>query len=338
MPSYIKLPSGSIRVLGQIKGKRYAKTFKTKVEAKEWWEHQETRANELSGIYTQGKTFEQALERYLAEIVPNRKGSRQEKNRILFFLENFPQFRKIELDDFTPRHATAFKNARLDSGINSSTLSKDVSLLKNVFNYCVREWFWCKENPFKNLSLPKRPLPRERLVSGSELVAMCQALGYVKDKAPETVSARVAIAMLFAVETGLRSGEICNLKWEDVWIDERTGRYYIHVTDSKTKSGIRDVPLSSRARDLVKQLQQVPNATEYVFNLTSAIRDALFRKARDKAGLGGFTFHDLRATAATRLSQKLDPRELAKVLGHRGLGQIMVYYREKIEIIAQKFD
>lgn len=62
--------------------------------------------------------------------------------------------------------------------------------------------------------------------------------------------------------------------------------------------------------------------------------DALFRKARDKCGIEGVTFHDSRANAATMLSRHLDILELARALGHSDLKKLMIYYRKSAEDIA----
>ena len=72
------------------------------------------------------------------------------------------------------------------------------------------------------------------------------------------------------------------------------------------------------------------------FTLTDASRDTLFRKARTKAGLTGFTFHDARALALTRLAKKVDVLTLARIAGHRNLKSLMVYYRESAEDIAKR--
>ena len=53
----------------------------------------------------------------------------------------------------------------------------------------------------------------------------------------------------------------------------------------------------------------------YVFGLKSPTLDALFRKYRTRAGLSGFTFHDTRHTAATRLAGRVDVLTLCKIFG-----------------------
>ena len=137
---------------------------------------------------------------------------------------------------------------------------------------------------------------------------MLRALGWQR-KPPETLQLQVGFAFLMSLHTAMRAGEVL--------------RYELRGTVAHlalTKNGDpRDVPLSARALRL--------HALCPEYTVTSASLDALFRKARNAAGLDGFTFHDSRATALTRLSQKVEAVTLARISGHKNLSQLLVYYR-----------
>lgn len=126
----------------------------------------------------------------------------------------------------------------------------------------------------------------------------------------------------------MRAGEIVELRPGQVF--ER------HVHLPRTKNGsARDVPLSTRAREILDSLPE----QDPVFGITSAQLDALFRKARDRACLVDLRFHDTRRTALTRLSKKLDALELARVSGHKDLRILLdTYYQPTIEDLAKKLD
>ena len=74
------------------------------------------------------------------------------------------------------------------------------------------------------------------------------------------------------------------------------------------------------------------------FELRESQVDSLFRKARNTAGLSGFTFHDTRHLACTRLARKLGPMELARMMGHKDLKMVMRYYNETAAEIAKRLD
>lgn len=73
-----------------------------------------------------------------------------------------------------------------------------------------------------------------------------------------------------------------------------------------------------------------------VFGVASATLDALYRRARDRAGLSGFTFHDARHTAATRMASQLHILDLCKVFGWKNTSQALTYYNPKAADIAAK--
>ena len=72
------------------------------------------------------------------------------------------------------------------------------------------------------------------------------------------------------------------------------------------------------------------------FGLSQAQKDALFRKLRERAAIEGLNFHDARHTAITRLARKLNPLELARMVGHKDLKMLLVYYNESADEIAKR--
>ncbi len=128
--------------------------------------------------------------------------------------------------------------------------------------------------------------------------------GFDFDNVPSTAISRVGASLLFAIETAMRAGEICGLKWEDVDFDHATAFL------PKTKNGFaRTVPLSSMAVKILKCLESAKSEGDpSVFQLKSASHDVIFRKMKDLAGLGNedLHFHDTRREACSRLAKKVD--------------------------------
>lgn len=121
------------------------------------------------------------------------------------------------------------------------------------------------------------------------------------------------------IHTGMRKGEILNLKWEHVDFV----RGIIHITNTKTDRN-RDVPMNSEVREILLGL--LPETREgYVFQnpktggkLTDVKK--AFNSATREAEITDFKFHDLRHTAGTRLADAgADAFVIAEVLGHASL-------------------
>jgi integrase len=146
--------------------------------------------------------------------------------------------------------------------------------------------------------------------------------------AADTAMQRTGWAVLLALETAMRAGEILGLRWPDV--REKA------VTLPATKNGdVREVPLSKRAREILAAL---PRDRTTCFDVDPGTRDVLFRRARDATGIKNLHFHDSRAEAIWRLSKKLDVMELARVIGHRDLRSLLLYYNAPADELADRLD
>lgn len=205
-----------------------------------------------------------------------------------------------------------------------------MSLLSHALQVARSEWGWLVTDPMKEVRRPPDNPPRERLIPQAEIDAVLIALGYIEGMPVVRASQRVAVAFLFALETAMRSGEILGLTSFTVDFERRVARLPL------TKNGLaREVPLSTRASELLRMLPAVEEGAP-LFNLVPASRDALFRKARNKACITDLTFHDTRHEAITRLAKKLQPLDLARMTGHTNLQELMTYYNESASSIAQR--
>ena len=64
--------------------------------------------------------------------------------------------------------------------------------------------------------------------------------------------------------------------------------------------------------------------------------DVHWRGLCKAAGIEGLHFHDLRHCAITNLAKKLNVLELARMVGHKDVRQLMTYYNPSSEDLAKK--
>jgi integrase len=303
-----------------VKGKRVSGTFVTKAAALAWEAEQRIQIVE-GGPGRNSKTLRDALEKYEIEVSKKKRSYLNEAKRLAWFRSTDLADKKIS--DIKPADIAAWRDGRLKA-VKSSSVNRDMNLLSHVFAVARREWGWVKDSPTKDVERPKDPPHRDRRISEKEIDLICLQLGWDRkiSGAPATKQHRIALAFLFAIETAMRAGEICALKKGDV--EGRVARLHM------TKNGRpRDVPLSAQALEIWKL---VPEG----FDITPAILDALFRKAKKNAGIEGLTFHDTRHEAITRLAQKLDVLDLARMVGHTNINQLRTYYNPTAEDIASR--
>ena len=140
-------------------------------------------------------------------------------------------------------------------------------------------------------------------------------------------------AMLFALETGMRAGEICAATWENLHLHQRI----LHIPTSKNGHP-RNVPLSIKALEIIYHLHKIKSDdSPHIFQLKSASLDANFRKMKERAGLenADLHFHDTRREALSRLAKKVDVMTLAKISGHRDIKILLnTYYAPDMAEVA----
>jgi len=308
------------------KGVRQSATFPTKAEAVAWATQVENEI--LSGARGKVKavTFGKLLQEYAEKVSPSKRGGKWEITRIALICKD--EIALVKLSELSGPDFAKWRDRRLQS-VSAASVRREWNILSAAINIAIKEWEWLSVNPMMSVKRPVSPPSRERIFTDTEIELLCHTLGYDANKKPQTVTARVGAAMLFAIETGMRAGEIVALKWSDV------DKTVVQVRQGKTDAATRRVPLSKAAQSILGNL---PKDSEFCFDINTKQIDSLFRKARDKALIEGLHFHDTRATAVTRLAKKVGILDLAKMIGHKDLRMLQIYYRDSAEEIAKRLD
>lgn len=329
MATYVKRGS-SWRVQIYHNGKRYSATRDTKSEAKEWAIQKEAELIQQAEAETNpedaGHTVAAALTLYRDTITVKKRGCRWETIRINKFLRLLP-FKDVPVAELSPAAIAAWRDDQL-SRLAPASVSREMAVLSAVLDVCRREWGWMKHDPIRDVRKPPKPRARDRLILDREREAMLRELGYMEGLPIETHQQQIAVGWLLALETAMRAGEVFGLEWTRVNLPKRFVRL------AETKNGDwRDVPLSARAVALLESMKGIDKTA--VFTVDSQVASTLFRRARMRAKIDDLTFHDSRHDAITRLAQKLNVLQLARMVGHRDIRSLQTYYNETAESMAR---
>ncbi len=325
MPTIIKFPSGwqcKVRLAGHAPE---SQMFDTKARAAAWGHMIEARLREQKRGSVKA-TLQDAIDKYIVEVAPDHKGGANEAKR-LKALSKVPGLLPVlrQLPDVTAADLSKFRDTRM-AQVSVATVRKEMTILRSVLESARRDWGMIKVNPIGDVKKPASPPNRSRMFVADELPRIIEALGY--SGKVETMQHQVAVALLLAFETAMRAGEILGLTWDRTYLDAQ------YVTLPETKNGDqRDVGLSTQAVKLLASLKGLDPAQ--VFTVGAASRDALFRKARNKCKIENLHFHDSRANAITALAKKLDIHDLARMIGHRDIRSLQIYYRKTASDIAK---
>lgn len=248
-------------------------------------------------------------------------------------------FRNKTLRQITIPFIETFKQEQLNTPTkhgerrSAATVNRHLSVLSKIFSLAVDAEL-VDGNPCQRVKKLRLNNQRTRVLSVDEERNLFSALGD-NDLVKQIVTV--------ALHTGLRRGEIFNLKWFDVDFN----RGFIQIRESKS-GGKRVVPMNATVRMLLGNSKR---KSEYVFpspktggRLDNVKRS--FRRAVHTAGIEDFRFHDLRHTAATRMADAgADAFTLAKILGHSDIRMTARYthatdaaFRRAVENLDEKAD
>jgi integrase len=316
-----------------VGGVRESATFPTAREANDWQIRRKVELKaERRGRGGEVHSLGEALRKYRDEVSPKKKGARWEQLRIERMLRELPV--TLPLAEIGPDHLIAWRDMRL-TRVKPASVAREMNLLGSVFSYAVREWRWIKTSPMSEVTRPRGGKHREKVINRGETRRMLRALGYRPRRRLTTLKQVVAAAFLLSMRTGMRSSEMVDLTWG------RVHPRFVRLDETKNADA-RDVPLSTAARRLVDRMRGLDE--DRVFPVSHQSRDALFRAARDEHGLRecGFTFHDARHTAATRIGAtvgqpgRLSFPEFVKVFGWRDPKNALIYVNPSAAILADK--
>jgi integrase len=308
------------------KGHSYlSKTFDLKRDAETWARETERaleRGNQAQALILARETsFDTLLKRYGEEISPAKRGAAVERYRIRALRRQ--SIAEVTLANLRPADFARYRDERL-ARVQAATVLRELSLAQRVLEVAIKEWgYSLPENPAKLIAKPKAPPPRERRLYPAEEALLLKA-------ARRSKNPQIYPAIVLALETAMRRGELLSLKWRDVDLERRL------LTLHTTKTGRpRTIPLSQRATDQIRALQG-RDPERILPGSANALRLA-WQRLTKRNDIEDLTFHDLRHEAVSRLFEKgLSIPEVALISGHRDPRMLFHYTHLKASDLVHK--
>lgn len=302
------------------------KSFLAKQDAERWARQIESdidKGSYTNSVLADRTTFSEVIQRYIQEVTSKTRG-RTEHTYRLKALAKHP-IAQLRMTALTPLKVAEYRDERAKN-IAPATVIHELAYFSAIINHARREWGISIVNPIPMVKKPQMPQGRNRILSEDELSRLYIALK------PRVKNGNHWMLPLvkFALETAMRRGEILGLRWEYIDLQKRIA--FIPLTKNGES---RTVPLSTAAIEILRALPR--DLRGQVFPLTGCQVSAAMERARDKAMLDDWHFHDLRHMAITRLAEKLPNLiELSAVSGHKSLAMLKRYYHPNAELLAEK--
>lgn len=256
-----------------------------------------------------------------------------------------PQLGELAVQKLTAETLQAFLDQKLISGrldgtggLSIKTVNDIYVIIKSALKRANRFNNFAVEQVFAEVKAPQVKQPKIS-VFGPQTSAMMVHNIYENPDISK-------VSYLLCMETGIRLGELCGLRWSD--IDFREGILKIRRTvlrlnfDGRTKLAVqtpksvcseREIPLTVEMLSRLKSVRG--NISEDAFILTGLNTRPMeprtmqyrFYSFQKKLGLRPQGFHTLRHTFATRCVEcGMDAKSLSELLGHSNIKTTLQMY------------
>lgn len=217
---------------------------------------------------------------------------------------------------------------KLKEKLAPKTVRDIISILKAILVFAEEEYGFTYKK--KKIIAPKLKTQNLVILSKKEKTNL--------EKACIEDNTLTSLGIVVTMNTGMRVGEICALKWKNIDLEKRElkikntlQRIYdgekkstkVIIDTPKTQTSVRTIPISNKIYEILKPLKK--NNKEEDFFLTGSSEayieprrlQNIFREKLKKCELRRYKFHILRHTFATEcIEVGMDVKSLSEILGH----------------------
>jgi len=245
----------------------------------------------------------------------------------------------IDITQIKHSHFTSLDEWLQSRKRSKNTVNHYVSMLKTMFNYAIKQDLFIGKNPAIDIT-PHLVDEVRREYSPDELKRILAAGDRIEKEARSdaTVQKYTKRILLLLLYTGMRVGEVLNLRWDNIQSDV----IRLKRTETKQKKE-KVVPIAPGVQAVLDSLRDKRRSDGYVFPLRrrgsvfkSSWADSVIRKVRKYSGIDDFIFHNIRHTASTimvsnALGKGVGLADVMKVLGHSQVDTTMKYVHSNID-------
>ena len=219
-----------------------------------------------------------------------------------------------------------FMEKKLHDGLSARYISDIMVVLKSIFRYAAREYRI--NNITDGIIMPKKSKPEITIMSKDEQKKLANYINNNRN------SSTLGVAL--SLYTGMRIGEICALRWENIDMEKRvlTVRHTIQriqcfegdrktkviIAEPKSQSSRREIPIPDCIMSMLKELKGKNSAfvlTGTEKTIEPRTMQYRFKRILENAGVGYYNFHVLRhSMASSAVELGFDVKTLSEILGH----------------------
>jgi len=254
------------------------------------------------------------------------------KNHVLPFFGDSTALKEADVQSFVLQ--------KLNAGMSSKTVKDILILLKMVMKYGVKnEWIQYYEWDIK--------YPTDTAPKGIEVLTVSN-----HKKILNFIHANFTfrnLGIYICLNTGLRIGEVCALRWSDIdisagiisiqrtieriyMVDDGKKRTELVINTPKTQNSYREIPMSNELLSMIKPLKKIVNDDYYVLTNEPTPTEPrtyrnYYKKLMKELEIPELKFHGLRHSFATRcIESNCDYKTVSVLLGHSNISTTLNLY------------
>lgn len=330
------------RIKIKINGKNkyhsiYAYSYREAKEKKNMYLKKYSLSRPLSETPANKVTMEQLLNAWIIDKELHLKKSTLLKYKTIITTHIVPaignvEIKELDADTINKLLADKMKSGRKEGNkeLSNSYIKTMSIILSSALNYAV----------ISGLCDPLRGKISKPSVPKAKIIVLSKEDQYNLEKNISPSNSTTELGIIIALNTGLRIGELCALRWGDIDMTNNI----IHVKHSvirvaadspvnsnkktkliidtpKSEHSIRDIPITQKLQHYLKSCIPVDNRNYILSNSTIFLSprtfEYRFHKVLEECDIDSFNFHILRHTFATRCIEcNVDIKTLSEIMGH----------------------
>jgi len=288
---------------------------------------EELRRAEIYGVRPR-RTFRDAATRYLGEAT---KRTLRDDARQLKMLD--PYIGDLQLEAVHMGSLHLFMRDRRKQGRRNRTVNSALQVVRRILNLAAGEWI--DEHGMTWLSRP----PKIKLLRESDKKPPYPLSWDEQFRLFNELPDHLAKMSLFAVNTGCRAREICNLRWDmEIPVPELNTSVFIIPGRIVKNSEDRLVVLNRLARAVVQEMRgkHATHVFSYRGKPVRNMYDTAWKSGRLRAGLPDVRVHDLKHTFGRRLrAAGVSFEDRQDLLGHKSTRITTHYSQAELENLIE---
>lgn len=254
----------------------------------------------------------------------------------------------ITLYELQPQHIQKYYTYLLDSGLSANSVKRHHANIRKALQDALMQGR-IAFNPADRVRLPKVEKYHAKILTKEQLTELLEK---VKDNPIES-------AVILAAYYGLRRGEVCGLEWKNVDFE----RKIIHIVKTRTAKSHEIIEDKTKSESSRRNLPLIPTVEKYLLELKTKQQEnrafmgkgyydsdfvcvwddgkplgcnyisKQFTNIVKEMGCDGVTFHSLRHTAGTMMSNSgtISLKTVQEFLGHSDIATTQIYLHPDFE-------